>query len=194
MVFSSKSWRVQISPPPPCVDERRARPPDVFVRPPFRGVPETFRHMRLTASLRGETNTLEHLPSWPNLHDMDIMCLLGALHTSPEHFAWVMFLSFFSGAFVNLTCVREFRQEVADSYAMDASSSMHSCFYRSGYDVSLPLAPKKHLRSLAEIAPLERAFFLTTKVNQRKRTLLPENVRIPNKYFGGLLGRTRQLS
>jgi len=57
------------------------------------------------------------------------------------------------------------RPEVAFSYAMDASSNLHSCLYRSGYDVSLPLAPERHIRGLAEIPPLERDFFLTTKVN-----------------------------
>lgn len=47
---------------------------------------------------------------------------------------------------------------------MDASSNTHSCVYRSGYDVSVPLAPEKHYRDLAAIAPLDRAFFLTFKV------------------------------
>eukprot|EP00752_Nemacystus_decipiens_P012932 g11446.t1 len=46
---------------------------------------------------------------------------------------------------------------------MDASSNMHSCVYRSGYDVSLPLAPKKYYPDTAKIAPLDRAFFLTFK-------------------------------
>ena len=55
---------------------------------------------------------------------------------------------------------------------MDASSNMHPCFYRSGYDVSLPLAPKKHLTSLAEVAPSERAFFLTTKVGDKHEVLM----------------------
>lgn len=53
---------------------------------------------------------------------------------------------------------------MADSYAMDAASSMHSCVYRSGYDVSLPLGPEGYFHSLAKISPLDRNFFLTTKV------------------------------
>ncbi len=60
--------------------------------------------------------------------------------------------------------IREKRPEVAFSYAMDAASNMHSCVYRSGYDVSLPLAPEKHMRGLADIPPLGREFFLTMKV------------------------------
>lgn len=59
---------------------------------------------------------------------------------------------------------RESRPEVVDSFAMDASSNTHSCVYRSGYDVSLPLAPEKYYPDLATIAPLDRAFFLTFKV------------------------------
>ena len=46
---------------------------------------------------------------------------------------------------------------------MDAASNMHSCLYRSGYDISLPLNPKKIYGDLAETAPLERRFFLTLK-------------------------------
>ena len=59
---------------------------------------------------------------------------------------------------------------VADSYAMDAASSMHTCLYRSGYDISLPLNPRKTSRDLAEMAPLGRRFFLTLRVRKRDRT------------------------
>eukprot|EP00903_Cladosiphon_okamuranus_P016255 g14993.t1 len=58
---------------------------------------------------------------------------------------------------------RHHRPEVADSFAMDASSNMHSCVYRSGYDISLPLAPRKYFHALADIPPLDRRFFLTFK-------------------------------
>lgn len=54
---------------------------------------------------------------------------------------------------------------------MDAASNMPPCMYRSGYDVSLPLAPKKTFHALAEIAPLDRAFFLTFKVHARAAVL-----------------------
>ena len=84
-----------------------------------------------------------------------------------------------------LEYIREGRRDVADSYAMDASSNMHACLYRSGYDVSLPLAPKRHTRTLAEVAPSERTFFLTTKVLDDCG---------PSKYPRGLSSRTRQLS
>lgn len=59
---------------------------------------------------------------------------------------------------------RERRRPVADSYAMEAASNMHSCVYRTGYDVSLPLGPEGYFHSLAKISPLDRNFFLTTKV------------------------------
>lgn len=62
---------------------------------------------------------------------------------------------------------REYRPTVADSFAIDAASNTHSCLYRSGYDVSLPLAPKKRFDALAEIAPSDRAFLLTFKVHAR---------------------------
>eukprot|EP00903_Cladosiphon_okamuranus_P016253 g14991.t1 len=58
---------------------------------------------------------------------------------------------------------RESRPEVVDSFAMDASSNTHSCVYRSGYDISLPQAPKKYFHHLANTAPLDRDFFLTFK-------------------------------
>lgn len=64
---------------------------------------------------------------------------------------------------------RDHRPEIADSFAMDAASNAHSCFYRSGYDVSLPLGPENHYHSLAEIASLDRSFFLTFKVCIRAR-------------------------
>ncbi len=101
---------------------------------------------------------------------------LGVLRSSPEFLLKFRVTSCFvvlsSGARHNveslchvMSCdAREYRRKVAQSYAMDAASNMHSCFYRSGYDFSLPLAPMKHLNSLAEIAPSKRAFFLTTKV------------------------------
>lgn len=74
---------------------------------------------------------------------------------------------------VNLRCEREGRPSVADSYAMDAASNMHSCLYRSGYDISVPLNPKKTSRDLAETAPLDRLFFLTLKA-RNTHEVLPE--------------------
>ena len=35
---------------------------------------------------------------------------------------------------------------------------------RSGYDMSVPLCPKKEFKRLADISPRKREFFLTTKV------------------------------
>ncbi len=53
---------------------------------------------------------------------------------------------------------------MATSYAIDAASNMHSCLYRSGYDISLPLYPKHQFLTLALTHPTRRKFFLTTKV------------------------------
>ncbi|CAN0370913.1 unnamed protein product [Pylaiella littoralis] len=58
---------------------------------------------------------------------------------------------------------RDTRLPVAKSYAMEAASNMHSCFYRSGYDISVPLAPKEKFDSLSGILPWDRKFFVTTK-------------------------------
>ncbi|CAM9341025.1 unnamed protein product [Ectocarpus sp. 4 AP-2014] len=58
---------------------------------------------------------------------------------------------------------RASRPDVAGSFAMEAATNMHTCFYRSGYDISVPLAPRQVLHDLANVAPLDREFFLTTK-------------------------------
>ncbi|CAN0136402.1 unnamed protein product [Pylaiella littoralis] len=58
---------------------------------------------------------------------------------------------------------RNKRLPVAKSYAMEAASNMHSCFYRSGYDISVPLAPKEKFDSLSGILPWDRKFVVTTK-------------------------------
>ncbi|CAN0320203.1 unnamed protein product, partial [Pylaiella littoralis] len=58
---------------------------------------------------------------------------------------------------------RNLRHEVADSYAMEAASNMKTCFYRTGYDISVPLAPRNVYPSLAAIPSWDRQFFLTTK-------------------------------
>lgn len=63
-----------------------------------------------------------------------------------------------------MTETRGSRPEIADSYAMEAASNMHTCFYRSGYDISVNLAPQRMYDNLANIAPYDRKFFLTTKV------------------------------
>ncbi|CAN0080035.1 unnamed protein product, partial [Ectocarpus fasciculatus] len=55
------------------------------------------------------------------------------------------------------------RPDVAGSYAMEAATNMHTCFYRSGYDISVPLAPPSVFNHLADFAPWDRKFFLTTK-------------------------------
>ncbi|CAM9868803.1 unnamed protein product [Ectocarpus sp. 12 AP-2014] len=58
---------------------------------------------------------------------------------------------------------RDLRPDVAGSYAMEAATNMHTCFYRSGYDISVPLAPKNAFNDLADFAPWDRNFFRTTK-------------------------------
>eukprot|EP00752_Nemacystus_decipiens_P012934 g11447.t2 len=58
---------------------------------------------------------------------------------------------------------RNHRPAIADSYAMEASSNMHTCFYRMGYDISISLAPEHSFHDLDRIDPWDRKFFLTTK-------------------------------
>eukprot|EP00904_Undaria_pinnatifida_P007033 jgi/Undpi1/345/HiC_scaffold_1.g00341.m1 len=50
-----------------------------------------------------------------------------------------------------------------ESFAMEAACNMHTCFYRTGYDIALPLAPRKVFDYLTGIAPLDREHFLTFK-------------------------------
>lgn len=59
---------------------------------------------------------------------------------------------------------RDARPDVANSFAMEAASNMHTCYYRAGYDISMPLVPKNVFHELEGIAPLDREFFLTVKV------------------------------
>lgn len=47
---------------------------------------------------------------------------------------------------------------------MEAASNMHTCYYRAGYDISMPLVPKNVFHEMEAIAPLDREFFLTVKV------------------------------
>ncbi|CAM9976215.1 unnamed protein product, partial [Ectocarpus sp. 12 AP-2014] len=58
---------------------------------------------------------------------------------------------------------RATRPEVAGSFAMEAATNMHTCFYRTGYDISVPLTPKKVFHDLANVSPWDRQYFLTTK-------------------------------
>lgn len=56
---------------------------------------------------------------------------------------------------------------VAGSLAMDASSNMHTCYYRSGYDFAVPLRHKLEFSNIRQIAPWHRKYFLTVKVTGR---------------------------
>ncbi|CAM9211637.1 unnamed protein product, partial [Ascophyllum nodosum] len=58
---------------------------------------------------------------------------------------------------------RETRPKVANSLAMEAASHMHTYYYRSGYDLSIPLPPKNVFPGLATYQPSDRSFFLTMK-------------------------------
>ncbi|CAM9433541.1 unnamed protein product, partial [Ectocarpus sp. 8 AP-2014] len=59
---------------------------------------------------------------------------------------------------------RASRPDVAGRYAMEAATNMHTCFYRTGYDISVPLAPRHVFHDLAKVAPWDRRFFLATTV------------------------------
>lgn len=60
---------------------------------------------------------------------------------------------------------REHRAAVSDSYAMEWASNTHSCYYRTGYDLSIPLFPRVLFPELAHIPPGDREYFVTFKVN-----------------------------
>lgn len=62
---------------------------------------------------------------------------------------------------------RDTRHNVAKSFAMEAASNTKTCFYRSGYDMSVPLTAKHPHTELASVPPLERKFFLTIQVPSR---------------------------
>lgn len=48
--------------------------------------------------------------------------------------------------------------------AMEAASNTHTCYYRPGFDMSVPLYPRESYLKLESIPPGEREFFLTVKV------------------------------
>lgn len=58
------------------------------------------------------------------------------------------------------------KRHIAESFAMDASSNMRSCFYRSGYDFAVPLRHQVGFGNITHVAPWHREFFLTVKVRQ----------------------------
>lgn len=61
------------------------------------------------------------------------------------------------------------KRHLAESFAMDASSNMRSCFYRSGYDFAVPLRHQVGFGNLTYVAPWHREYFLTVKVREAKR-------------------------
>ncbi|CBJ32606.1 Glycosyltransferase, family GT47 [Ectocarpus siliculosus] len=60
---------------------------------------------------------------------------------------------------------RDKKPWIAGSAAMDASSNMRSCFYRSGYDFAVPLRHQRGFGNLTDLAPWHRDYFLTMKGN-----------------------------
>lgn len=47
---------------------------------------------------------------------------------------------------------------------MEAASSQHTCYYRNGYDISIPLWPRIVFHDLQSALPQDRRYFLTFKV------------------------------
>ncbi|CAM9308820.1 unnamed protein product [Pylaiella littoralis] len=60
---------------------------------------------------------------------------------------------------------RDKKKAVAESSAMDASSNMRSCYYRSGYDFAVPLRHKRGFSNITDVAPWHRKYFLTVNGN-----------------------------
>lgn len=63
------------------------------------------------------------------------------------------------------------RPAITDSMAMEAASNTHTCYYRRGFDMSVPLYPRETYLELEPIPPEEREFFLTVKVNMCPDTI-----------------------
>lgn len=59
---------------------------------------------------------------------------------------------------------RDFWPKISDSYAMEGAANMPTCYYRSGFDIAVPLRSKKTFPLLSGVAPWNREFFLTVKV------------------------------
>lgn len=58
------------------------------------------------------------------------------------------------------------RPHISNTYAMDWSFDALSCYYRSGFDLSLPLVPGKVFPDTAPSPAPDRDYFLTFKVQQ----------------------------
>ncbi|CAM9146099.1 unnamed protein product [Scytosiphon promiscuus] len=58
---------------------------------------------------------------------------------------------------------RNMRPSVGNSYAMEGGSNQHTCYYRSGYDISVPLAPRKLFPEFEKIPAANRKYLLTFK-------------------------------
>lgn len=59
------------------------------------------------------------------------------------------------------------RPVISNSYAMEGASNQHTCYYRSEFDMSVPLPPNVVFPELAPVLPLDREYFLTFKVCSR---------------------------
>lgn len=69
---------------------------------------------------------------------------------------------------------RDARPKVAGSYAMEAASNTHTCYYRTGYDMSIPLSPKHKFLEFSGVSPSDREFFVTVKVRYYYSPLLSQ--------------------
>lgn len=56
------------------------------------------------------------------------------------------------------------RPRISGTFAMDWAFDHHTCFYRSGYDLSLPLRPRVLFPHFVSTPATNRRFFLTFKV------------------------------
>ena len=59
---------------------------------------------------------------------------------------------------------RDTRPSYSNSYAMEAATSQHTCYYRSGYDISIGHFPKVVFPGLEATPPNDRKYFLTFRV------------------------------
>eukprot|EP00903_Cladosiphon_okamuranus_P018061 g16622.t1 len=58
---------------------------------------------------------------------------------------------------------RDKRRSYSGSYAIEAATSQHTCYYRTGYDISIGHCPKVTFHELQPVPPDQRRYFLTFK-------------------------------
>lgn len=67
-----------------------------------------------------------------------------------------------------------------DVEAMFAEANMLPCYYRQGYDIALPLPPRKKFLDIKSTPSLRRKYFATFKVNKLERIQVGRKQKVAN--------------